>query len=289
MIYAWVNWFQEQEIHGVSISESGKTAEGGTAMIKREDIFAYVKQKYGIHEVYPLSTAPACPVMRHEDSRKWFVVIMDVPGEKLGCTGTEWMDVIDVKLDDPFLVSVLARQDGYYNGYHISRGNWVSITLDGTVPFEEICRWIDESFLTTASKQEKQKYRLPKEWIIPANPKYYDIEHAFDTADEIEWKQGAGIKAGDTVFMYVAAPVSAVLYACSVIETDIPYEFSSEKLTITALMKIKLLRRYRPDVFSFDVLKEKFGIYAVRGPRGVPHSLSEALRNAESIIEGCNV
>jgi len=25
------------------------------------------------------------------------------------------------------------------------------------------------------------------------------------------------------------------------------------------------------------VLKEEYGIYAVRGPRGIPHSLSEAL------------
>ena len=29
------------------------------------------------------------------------------------------------------------------------------------------------------------------------NPKYYDIEHAFYKADEINWKQGSEIKAGD--------------------------------------------------------------------------------------------
>ena len=56
----------------------------------------------------------------------------------------------------------------------------------------------------------------PKEWIIPSNPKYFDIVHAFDHVDEINWKQGAGIKKGDTVFMYVGAPVSAVLYKCRV-------------------------------------------------------------------------
>jgi len=30
--------------------------------------------------------------------------------------------------------------------------------------------------------------------------------------------------------------------------------------------------------FSTDLLKEKYGIYAVRVPRGKPHSLNEALK-----------
>ena len=130
----------------------------------------------------------------------------------------------------------------------------------------------------TASKQKKQKMRPPKEWIIPANPGYYDIVHAFDDVREIEWKQGRGIKSGDTVFIYAGAPVSAVLYKCRVMETDIPYHYSDENLTITEVMRIKLQKRYKPSQFTFEKLKEKYGIYAVRGPRGIPDSLSEALK-----------
>ena len=78
--------------------------------------------------------------------------------------------------------------------------------------------------------------------------------------------------------MYIGAPVSAVLYKCKVIETDIPYKFENKYLTIKALMKIQLLKRYEPDRFTFEVLKEKYGIYAVRGPRGIPNSLSAALK-----------
>ena len=132
--------------------------------------------------------------------------------------------------------------------------------------------------MATASAKKKQKNRPPKEWIIPANPNYYDIIHAFDDKDEIDWKQGAGIKTGDTVFMYVGAPVSAILYKCKVTETDIPYHYEDENLTIKALMKIKLLKRYRPEQFTFEVLKEEYGIFAIRGPRGITNSLSEALK-----------
>ena len=66
-------------------------------------------------------------------------------------------------MSDPLLADMLVQNDGYMRGYHISRGNWISILLDGTVPFEDICRWIDESYAVTASKQKKQKIRPPKE------------------------------------------------------------------------------------------------------------------------------
>ena len=244
----------------------------------REKIFKYVKETYTTEPDYPFSTAPTYPVLRHADNRKWFALLMDVSREKLGLKGTEHVDIINVKLGDPMLVDMLVRQPGYFYGYHIARSNWISILLDGTVPFEEVCRWIDESYAVTASRQKKQKIRPPKEWIVPANPKYYDIVHAFDSADEIDWKQGRGIRTGDTVYLYAAAPVSAILYKCKVTETDIPCHYSDGALTIPALMKIRLLKRYGPDRFTFETLKEEYGIYAVRGPRGVPHSLSEALK-----------
>ena len=247
-------------------------------MTFRDDVIKYVKKKYKSNPEYLWRRYPEYAVFRHEDNRKWFAIIMDVPRERLGLPGDERVDIINVKPEDPFLADILIQQEGFFKGYHFSKGNWVSILLDGTVPQETIFGLIDDSFTATASAQKKQKMRPPKEWIVPANPKYYDVEHMFDHKKETEWKQGSGIKTGDTVYMYVAAPVSAILYKCKVTETDIPFEFADENLTIKALMKIKLLKRYKPDEFPFDVLKEEYGIFAVRGPRGIPHSLSEALK-----------
>ena len=150
--------------------------------------------------------------------------------------------------------------------------------LDGTVSLDEITHLIDVSYNVTASKKTKQKTRPPKEWIIPSNPSYYDIVHAFDDTDIIDWKQGKGIKKVDTVFLYVGSPVSAILYQCKVTEVDIPCDYRSPELTITKLMKIKLIKRYKPEQFTFEPLKTEFGIFAVRGPRGVPNSLSAALK-----------
>lgn len=244
----------------------------------RRKIIDYIKKKYKAEPEHLWRSYPDYIVFRHSDNNKWFGIIMDVSRDKLGLDGDDRVDIIDVKVGDPFLRDMLIQQPGYLPAYHMNKGNWITVLLDGTVSFEDVCGMVDEGFMATASKAKKEKIRPPKEWIIPANPKYYDIEHAFDDENEIDWKQGAGIKVGDTVFMYVASPVSAILYKCKVTETDIPYKYADENLTISALMKIKLLKRYKPEKFTFDVLKEEYGIYAIRGPRGISNSLSAALK-----------
>lgn len=247
-------------------------------MTFRGQLFDYVKKKYKADPEFLWKRVPDYAIFRHADNGKWFGIVMDVKKRSLGMDGDGLVDILNVKLSDPLLVDMLLQQPGYFRGYHISGGNWVSILLDGSVPFEDACRWLEESYLATASKAKKQKLRPPKDWLVPANPKYYDMEQAFENADEIDWKQGAGIKKGDTVFMYVAAPVSAILYQCKVTATDIPYQYNDEKLQIKALMKIKLLKRYQPTEFPFEKLREEYGIFAVRGPRGIPDSLKEALK-----------
>lgn len=251
----------------------------------RNDLYVYAKKKYNAEPEYLWHRYPGYAALRHRDNAKWFGLVMNVPAKKLGLDDSVddsvEKDILNIKLSDAMLKDMLVRQEGFFPGYHISRRNWISILLDGTVPLEEVCRWLDESYLNTASKEKKQKMRPPKEWIVPSNPKYYDIQAAFRSSKEIDWKQGKGIKVGDTVFMYVAAPVSAILYKCRVTRTDIPFRFDEGNVHMTALMKIRLLKEYAPEQFTFERLGREYGIYAVRGPRGIPAALSEAL-NYES-------
>ena len=243
----------------------------------RQTVYDYIKKKYKAVPEYPWRKNPGHAVFRHKDNNKWFALQAGISGDKVRVPEKEYVDVINLKVDDMFFRDLLIQEDGIMPAYHMNKMHWISVLLDGTVPEEKVFDLIDMSFMATASAKRKEKIRPPKEWIIPANPKYFDIVHAFDDQDLINWKQGAGIKKGDTVFMYVAAPVSAVLYKCKVVETDIPYEHENKYITIRALMKIKLQKRYAPDRFTFGVLKEEYGIFAVRGPRGIPNSLSTAL------------
>lgn len=244
----------------------------------RDEVFAYAKRRYGTKPEYLWAKFPNYVILRHDDNKKWYGIIMNIPYEKIDSQKSGIVDILNIKLNDTLLRDLLIQQDGYYIGYHISRGNWLSVVLNGTVALDAVTHLLDVSFGVTASAKKKQKLRPPKEWLIPANPKYYDIVHAFDDTDTIDWKQGASVKNGDTVFMYVGAPVSAILYKCNVIETDIPCDYYSKELTITKLMKIKLQKRYKPNKFTFERLKSEYGIFAVRGARGVPNNLSCALK-----------
>ena len=244
----------------------------------RKAVFEYIKKKYKVSPEYPWAKYDNNAVFRHGDNKKWFALVMDVQRNKLGLRGEEYVDVVNLKVDDMLFRDMLIRQEGICPAWHMNKQHWITVLLDGTLPEEKVFGLIDMSFMATASVKKKQQERGPKEWIVPANPKYYDIVQAFEEAEEIDWKQGAGIRTGDTVFMYVGAPVSAILYKCKVTETDIPCDYQDENLTIKALMKIRLQKRYDPERFTFEVLKEEYGIHAVRGPRGITHSLSEALK-----------
>ena len=233
--------------------------------------------EYKISPEYPWRRDNTSAVFRHTDNHKWFALVMTVQGSRLGLADNTWTDVINLKIDDLFYRDLVLREEGILPAYHMNKMHWISVLLDGTVPDDQVCELVDISFLATASAKQKEKVRPAKEWIIPSNPRYYDIIHAFDETDIIDWKQGAGIRKGDMVYLYVGAPVSAVLYKCKVTETGIPYQYQDKNLTITALMKIRLLKRYPPEQFTFERLKSEFGIYAVRGPRGIPNSLSAVL------------
>lgn len=240
-------------------------------------VFDYIKSQYGTDPDHPFEKDAETTVFRHADNKKWFGLIMYVSGVKLGLGTTASIPVINLKIDDPVFRDILIDQPGIIPAYHMNKRQWITVFLDGTVSRERVYDLIDASFGATASAKKKKKDRAPKEWIIPSNPKYYDVIKAFEEAEEIDWKQGAGINTGDTIYLYVGSPISAILYKCRVTETDIPYHYQDENLTIKALMKIKLLKRYDKDCFTFKVLNDEYGIFAVRGPRGVPFSLSEAL------------
>ena len=76
----------------------------------------------------------------------------------------------------------------------------------------------------------------------------------------------------DLVYLYVAAPVSAIRYKCQAAKVDIPYQYDDGKVHMDHVMKLTCLEQYEPSLFTLDKLKEH-GVYAVRGPRNMPDSL----------------
>lgn len=119
----------------------------------KNEILKYVKKKYKAEPEYLWRRFPNYVIFRHSDNRKWFALIMDVEKEKLGLVEKTKVYILNVKIDDTEFRNALIGREGYFKGYHISRGSWVTVLLDGTVNLKEICDLIDISFLSTASKK----------------------------------------------------------------------------------------------------------------------------------------
>ena len=121
----------------------------------RTEIAAYIRDSYGVEADYPWPRYPEYAVFRHTNNRKWFALVMRIEKAKLGLPGAGLIDIVNLKLESALAVEFLTREPGFFPGYHIARGSWVSVLLDGSVPAERITPLIDQSFAVTAVKVKK--------------------------------------------------------------------------------------------------------------------------------------
>lgn len=131
-------------------------------MTIREQLDVYVKEKYGIDpELLPFSKEDY-GVYRHPDTGKWFAVFIAKDRSAFGLPGSGEAEVISFKIRDRMLADFVAQQPGYLRGFPASNWNWTTAVLDGTIPFEDICRWLDESYTATKTKTKNKRTPLPK-------------------------------------------------------------------------------------------------------------------------------
>ncbi len=121
----------------------------------REKIFGYAVKEYAASPEYLWARYPGYAVLRRSDSKKWFAVIMDIPFEKIDPRKSGTVDVLNVKVDDVMLRDMLLTQQGFYKAYHMAKGSWVSISLDGRVDESRIYELIDMSYQAAGSKRRK--------------------------------------------------------------------------------------------------------------------------------------
>jgi len=122
--------------------------------LTREEIFGYVKKKYGSTPEYLWEKWPQYAVLRHADNRKWYAAIMNVSADRLGLPGGDTaVEIIDVKCD-PQEADFLRRLPGYLPGYHMDHQNWLTVLLDGTVPDLQVLDLLDASYSMTGNKKQ---------------------------------------------------------------------------------------------------------------------------------------
>ncbi len=229
-------------------------------------INSYIKEKYHNDPEFLWDNFPGCGVYRNKLNNKWYGIIMNVDYSKLD-NKTGEVEIINVKLDEKEIQDLL-RQNGFYKAYHMNKVGWITIILNDTLSDDIICSLIDKSY---------NNINEAENWLVPANPKYYDVIKAFKENNEIIWKQSSDIHVGDLVYLYVGEPYSKVMYKCMATEINIPYDYKDSNLTINKVMKIKLLEELDDRDYTFTYLN-KIGIKAIRGPRKIGKEIVKLLK-----------
>ena len=117
--------------------------------MNREGLERLISDNYGAEAEYPWLKYPNYAVFRHKSNRKWFALVADVPKNKLGLPETGILDVVNFKCS-PLLIGSLLGERGFFPAYHMSKENWITVALDGSVSDEQIKMLLDWSYDATA-------------------------------------------------------------------------------------------------------------------------------------------
>lgn len=119
----------------------------------RHDILNYSLNKYNTKPIYPWTLLPEYAVLRHESSLKWYALFMNVDGQRLGLTPGRIYDVIDLRCREEDISSYLGKR-GFLPAYHMSKKDWITILLDGSVDLNNIIELLDISFEITRDHKD---------------------------------------------------------------------------------------------------------------------------------------
>ncbi|WP_027204686.1 TerB N-terminal domain-containing protein [Butyrivibrio fibrisolvens] len=138
----------------------------------RHEILEYSLNKYNTKPIYPWTLLPEYAVLRHESSLKWYALFMNVDGQRLGLTPGRIYDVIDLRCREEDISSYLGKR-GFLPAYHMSKKDWITILLDGSVDLEKIIELLDISFeITRDHKDLSSSSDYNKSFDISNDSKY---------------------------------------------------------------------------------------------------------------------
>ena len=120
--------------------------------MNRQELEKLILEKYNVVGDCPWAKYPEYKVFRHADTKKWFAVAMTIPRCKLGLSGDGSIDVVNLKCGEEILFSML-DEGGVFPAYHMAKGSWVSVALDGSASDENICFILGVSYELTKSKK----------------------------------------------------------------------------------------------------------------------------------------
>ena len=101
-------------------------------------------------------------------------------------------------------------------------------------------------------------------WVVPTNPKYFDVDEHLKTSDELVIKKTKRVNNGDIVYIYWASPVSQIKYKGIVVndmcgEDELlrhSYAKTVQNEGIKKFFMIRIDTRFKDGTYNYAELKE---------------------------------
>ena len=112
-------------------------------------IMTKVQEKYGNQLEYLWEKSPDTAVLRHEDNKKWYAVLMRIPWDKLEKGREGLVEAVNLKHDQ---VADLLSKKGIYPAFHMNKRYWISLTLDDSLSDDDVLDLLEISWNLTLKK-----------------------------------------------------------------------------------------------------------------------------------------
>ena len=112
-------------------------------------IMAQVQEKHSNQLEYLWEKSPDTAVLRHEDSQKWYAVLMRISWDRLDKGREGLVEAVNLKHDQ---VADLLSQKGIYPAFHMNKRYWISLALDDSLSDNEVLDLLEISWNLTLKK-----------------------------------------------------------------------------------------------------------------------------------------
>lgn len=120
---------------------------------QRGRLIEHIREYYGVEPEQLWAKYPEYAVFRHAGSKKWFAAVLRVPKDRLGLSGSDCVDILDIKCS-PVMIGSLLMEKGFLPAYHMNKTTWISVLLDDTVPDETVFPLLELSYDSVAPKRK---------------------------------------------------------------------------------------------------------------------------------------
>ena len=116
-------------------------------------VLDYVKSLAGASYDCPFEDDFDTTVLRHNKNGKWFGIIMNVSGKKIGRADPAPIDVMNLKSNPEDSLVLFELYPQIIPAYHMNKTHWISVPLDNSLSDTLLISLINKSYDLTRPKR----------------------------------------------------------------------------------------------------------------------------------------